>query len=182
VEVTDVQKQRPFYRIEENVAFVGKFLRAKPVAEQISEAEWDEALRDVAVRLDGLAESIVETMGRGQKAVGRKAGRLSAEHLPEMYEGHGLEEVIVRLAHRLRGAFDFRHQISADGNTIAIEMTHCALVSVCKQAGRTANSAVICQLFHEYIAGLLGAFVDRNYTVSTDPGKCPCTMTLTIRE
>lgn len=182
LEVSGIQRQRPFYRIEENVAFVGKFLRAQPVAEQIPEAQWDEALRDVAVRLDGLAESIVETMGRGQKAVGRKAGKLSAEHLPEMYEEHGLEEVLVRLSRRLRGAFDFRYQVSVDGNNVVIEMTHCALVPVCKQAGREPHGAVICQLFHEYIAGLLGAFVDRNYTVSTDTGKCPCTITLAIRE
>src|SRR5512136_2851435 len=76
LEVTDVQRQRPFYRIEENVAFVAKFLRRKPVGVELSDADWKDAIRDVATRLTGLTDSITETMGRGQKAVGRKAGRL----------------------------------------------------------------------------------------------------------
>jgi NAD-dependent dihydropyrimidine dehydrogenase PreA subunit len=182
LEVADIAKQRPFYRIEENVAFVGKFLRATPVAAQIPEGDWDEALKDVGVRLDGLAESIVETMGRGQKAVGRKAGKLSAEHLPEMYEGHGLSEVLTRLQHRLRGAFEFDSKASDDGRAVTLSMKKCALVRVCQQAGRTPASAVVCQLLHEYLAGLLGTFVNINYSVTMDEAKCPCTITLSVRD
>src|SRR5512147_2908874 len=111
LEVTDVDRQRPFYRIEENVAFVAKFLRRRPVQDQLSTESWQLALRDVATRLTGLADSITETMGRGQKAVGRKAGRLAAEHMPEMYEGRSTTDVLDRLQRRFRGAFDYSYEV-----------------------------------------------------------------------
>ena len=182
LEVTDVSRQRPFYRIEENVAFVSKFLRRKPVQQELSQQEWLEALRDVAVRLTGLADSITETMGRGQKAVGRKAGRLAAEHLPEMYEGRGTEDVLGRLKHRFAGSFDFVPEVSPDRKQVKIRFDHCVLTHACEAGGTTPGQALICSLFHEYWAGLVGAFDDKNYSVTADISKCPCTLTLSIRD
>lgn len=182
LEVTDIERQRPFYRIEENVAFVEKFLRRKPVQNQLSEAEWTEALRDVAVRLTGLADSITETMGRGQKAVGRKAGKLAAEHLPEMYEGKTLPEILTRLQQRFAGAFDFTAEVAPDGREIRIEFTHCAVTHVCAAGGTIPGQALVCSLFHEYWAGLVGAFDNRNFAVTANVSKCPCQLTLSIRD
>jgi ferredoxin len=182
LEINDIIRQRPFYRIEENVEFVSKFLRRKPVQQELSADDWQEALSDVAVRLNGLTDSITETMGRGQKAVGRKAGKLSAEHLPEMYEGHGLSEVLSRLAHRFAGAFDFASEISADGATVTIRFERCALNHVCKIGGTTPGQALVCSIFHEYWAGLIGAFADKNLTVAADVSKCPCVLTLSSRD
>lgn len=182
LEVTDVQRQRPFYRIEENVAFVAKFLRRKPVGVELSDADWKDAIRDVATRLTGLTDSITETMGRGQKAVGRKAGRLAAEHMPEMYEGRSTKEILERLQHRFRGAFDFSFEIAGDERTIQIRFEHCALVHVCEAGGTKPGQALICSLFHEYWAGLVGAFADRNYSVGEGSSTCPCTLTLTLRD
>lgn len=182
LEVTDITRQRPFYRIEENVAFVSKFLRRKPVQQELASDDWQEALRDVAVRLNGLTDSITETMGRGQRAVGRKAGKLSAEHLPEMYEGHTLPDVLGRLAHRFAGAFDFKSEVAADGNSITIRFEHCALNHVCQIGGNAPGQAIVCSVFHEYWAGLIGAFAEKNLTVTADVSKCPCTLTLSTRE
>jgi hypothetical protein len=177
-----VQRQRPFYRIEENVAFVAKFLRRKPVQAELTEADWQEAIKDVAVRLTGLTDSITETMGRGQKAVGRKAGRLAAEHMPEMYEGRTIAEVLARLQQRFRGSFDFSYELADGDATIRIRFEHCALVHVCAAGGTKAGEALVCSLFHEYWAGLVGSFAGRNYAVGESGSTCPCTLTLTVRD
>jgi NAD-dependent dihydropyrimidine dehydrogenase PreA subunit len=182
LEVTDITRQRPFYRIEENVAFVSKFLRRKPVQQELTTDDINEAIRDVSVRLTGLTDSITETMGRGQKAVGRKAGKLAAEHLPEMYEGHTMPEVLERLSHRFKGAFDFTPEINANETSITIHFQHCALTHVCQAGNTTPGQALVCSLFHEYWAGLVGAFGDKNYQVAADVSHCPCTLTLTSRD
>lgn len=182
LEVTDVQRQKPFYRIEQNVAFVAKFLRRKPVQQEVATSEWHAAIRDVATRLTGLADSITETMGRGQKAVGRKAGRLAAEHMPEMYEGHGVGEVLARLQKRFGGAFDYAYEASTDGAPVKIRFEHCALVHVCEAGGTKPGEALVCALFHEYWAGLVGSFSNRNYSVGESSTNCPCTITLTLRD
>lgn len=182
LEVTDVQRQRPFYRIEENVAFVAKFLRKTPMQQGIVAADWQGAIRDVATRLTGLTDSITETMGRGQKAVGRKAGRLAAEHMPEMYEGHNANEVLKRLQKRFQGAFDYSYEIAPNEVPISIRFEHCALVHVCEAGGTKPGQALVCALFHEYWAGLIGAFSNRNYSVGESSNGCPCTITLMLRD
>jgi 2-oxoglutarate ferredoxin oxidoreductase subunit delta len=182
LEVTDVQRQRPFYRIEENVAFVSKFLRRKPVQDTLSEDDWKRAIGDLGTRLSGLTDSITETMGRGQKAVGRKAGRLAAEHLPEMYEGRTSSEMLTRLQHRFAGAFEYSYEIPADEASITIRFKHCALVHVCEAGGTTPGHALVCSLFHEYWAGLVGTFASRNYSVGEGSLTCPCTLTLSLRD
>ncbi|MGE5787793.1 MAG: ferredoxin family protein, partial [Myxococcales bacterium] len=182
LEVKDVQRQRPFYRIEENMAFVAKFLRRTPIQQEISADDWKMAIRDVAVRLTGLTDSITETMGRGQKAVGRKAGRLAAEHMPEMYEGRGTAEVLTRLQHRFRGAFDYSYEVADNDNPIKIRFQHCALVHVCEAGGVKPGQALVCSLFHEYWAGLVGAFSNHNYSVGEGGTDCPCTLTLMLRD
>jgi hypothetical protein len=161
---------------------VSKFLRKKPVQDALAKDEWEGAIRDVAVRLTGLTDSITETMGRGQKAVGRKAGKLAAEHLPEMYEGHTLPEVLSRLKHRFMGAFDFASDVSADGSTVTIRFERCALRHACSAGATEPGKALVCSLFHEYWAGLVGAFGDRNFSVAADVSRCPCIVTLTSRE
>lgn len=182
LELTDVERQRPFYRIEQNVAFVAKFLRAKPVQEAIVAEDWARALQDVSTRLSGLADSITETMGRGQKAVGRKAGRLAAEHMPEMYEGRSTVEVLDRLQKRFDGAFEYTYEVAPGEGSIEIKFRHCALVHVCAAGGSTPGKALVCSLFHEYWAGLVGTFAKRNYSVGEASSCCPCALTLAIRE
>jgi 2-oxoglutarate ferredoxin oxidoreductase subunit delta len=182
LEVSDVTRQRPFYRIEENVAFVAKFLRRRPLGDDIATEEWQRAISDVSMRLTGLADSITETMGRGQKAVGRKAGRLAAEHMPEMYEGRTTSEVLTRLQRRFGGAFDYAFEVAAGDTSIQIRFEHCALVHVCQAAGTKPGEALVCALFHEYWAGLVGAFANRNYSVGEGSSNCPCTLTLTLRD
>ncbi|HEY5955573.1 MAG TPA: ferredoxin family protein [Polyangiaceae bacterium] len=182
LEVSDVQRQRPFYRIEQNVAFVAKFLRKAPVADDIAPGDWQQAIGDVAQRLTGLTDSITETMGRGQRAVGRKAGRLAAEHMPEMYEGKSTVDVLERLQRRFRGAFDFEYEAAPDESRIGIKFTRCALVHVCAAGSTPPGKALVCSLFHEYWAGLIGTFSSRNYSVGEGGASCPCALNLTLRD
>ena len=161
IEVSDIQPQRPFYRIEQNAALVEKFLQRKPARAQLEEGDYDEALKDVNVRLHALSDAANETMGRGQKAAGRKAGQLAATHLPELYEGTNMEEVVERLRQRFSHAFSFSSSVEGGGEGISVDFDHCALQSVVESQGETVGEARLCVLFHEYWAGLWGSSPQR---------------------
>ena len=168
IEVTDIPLQRPFYRIEQNAALVEKFLQRTPARAQLEERDYDEALKDVNVRLQALADAANETMGRGQKAAGRKAGQLAASHLPELYEGRDMEEVVAALKARFHHAFAFSSSVEGGGEGISVDFDHCALQAVVESQGEKIGEARLCVLFHEYWAGLLGEFSQKKYMV--EPG------------
>jgi NAD-dependent dihydropyrimidine dehydrogenase PreA subunit len=179
--VGDSAEQRPFFRIEENSAIVARFLQRKPVTAALSEADMREALDDVAVRLFGLGDSVTETMGRGLRAVGRKAGALAALHLPEMYEGTSIAEVVARMKRRFAGSFDFEAEVSDGGDSISLVFPKCALADLVRKRGQTVGDAVVCTLFHEYWAGLLGAFTRKSYGIEQKTSGDRCTMKLQVR-
>lgn len=161
--VSDFVAQRPFHRIEQNAAIVAKFLQKKPLTKELTGADYDEALRDISMRLSALADSLVDTVGRGQKALGRQSGQISAAHLPEVYECATLEEILTRLQERFQHSFSFESQIIDDGNEIALKFAHCALKPVLDATGQKQGEASLCIVFHEYLAGLIGTFVKRQF-------------------
>lgn len=181
IEVSDVAKQRPFFRIEENTNLVQRLLQKQPVASALTEADLKEALVDVSFRLLALSESVTETMGRGQKAVGRKAGALAAAHLPEMYEGATIDDVLVGMQHRFAGAFDFEPTVGAGGSEIVMRFPSCGMRRVVTQAGGKVGEHVLCLLFHEYWAGLVGAFTRKNFAIDMTETGASCTMKLVAR-
>jgi NAD-dependent dihydropyrimidine dehydrogenase PreA subunit len=163
--VTDYVAQRPFHRIELNRAIISKFLQKEPLTDALTDADYDEALHDVATRLSALAESIVETVGRGQKALGRQAGQLAAIHLPEIYECKTLEEILGSLQLRFQHAFPFVPKASNGGESITFTFDHCALKAIVERAGQKEGEAPLCIVFHEYLAGLLGAFAKKRFSI-----------------
>jgi NAD-dependent dihydropyrimidine dehydrogenase PreA subunit len=181
LEVGDFVEQRPFFRIEENVAIIARFVQRTPVTALLTDADMKEALGDVAVRLLALGDSVTETMGRGLKAVGRKAGALAASHLPEMYEDKSIEAVVAGMKKRFAGSFDFEAQVAQGGDTISMTFPKCALADVVRTRGQTVGDAVVCSLFHEYWAGLLGAFAGKNYGIEQTSAGDRCTMKLQTR-
>jgi NAD-dependent dihydropyrimidine dehydrogenase PreA subunit len=179
--VSDYTPQRPFYRIEENAALVARFLQDKPLSVELSPADYQEALGDVHVRLKALGDAVLETMGRGQRAVGRAAGALAAAHVPEMYEESTLADVLERMKKRFSGSFDFEATSTADGGEVTLRFPSCAFRSAVTSQGDKIGAAVLCSLFHEYWAGLLGAFTHRNYSVEMLDTTAECTMRLAVR-
>jgi len=174
--VTDIEVMRPFHRIEENVALVEKFLQEKSATKTLTKEDSQEANHDVAVPLNALAAAVTETMGRGQKAGGRKAGTRAAGHLPEMYEEKGLEDVLKRMQERFRHGFDFDYKIS--GQEVELTFKPCGLHALVTKAGDKLGDATLCQLFHEYWAGLIGAFCDAKYRYEVPTTGTQCTMKL----
>jgi NAD-dependent dihydropyrimidine dehydrogenase PreA subunit/predicted hydrocarbon binding protein len=180
--VGDCQRQRPFHRIEENANIVARFLQQTPVTSALSDADLAEALQDVAVRLSALGDSVTDTMGRGNKAVGRRAGKLSAAHLPEMYEGRNLNETLKRLQHRFKGSFAFAAEVSEEESRIGIHFDNCALARVVTAHGQEPGRAVLCTLFHGFWAGLLSEFTHRQYALEAPNGGPVCSLRLTQRD
>jgi len=158
VSVSEVELLRPFHRIEESVAFMEHFLQAKSATRTLSAQDCEEAYKDVSVRLKALAGAVTETMGRGQKAVGRKAGMVAASHLPEMYEEVGPEQVLKRMQERFKNSFTFDFKVSP--GTYEMTFHPCGLAKVVESLGEKVGEAVLCQLFHEYWAGLLSSFTE----------------------
>lgn len=179
IRVTDVVIQRPFFRIENDAALVQRMLQKEPVSSALSQEDLKQALGDVSFRLLALADSVTETMGRGQKAVGRKAGVLAASHLPEMYEGVSMSEVLERMRTRFAGAFDFEATVANDEVTMVF--AKCSMNRVVSEAGGQVGDHVLCKLFHEYWAGLVGTFTGKNFSVDMLQVGATCTMKLTAR-
>jgi 2-oxoglutarate ferredoxin oxidoreductase subunit delta len=179
--VTDFVGQRPFHRIEANRALVSRFLQQKPASTELGEADYQEALGDVRVRLKALGDAVTETMGRGQKAVGRSAGAQAAAHLPEMYEESELRDVLERLRRRFADSFEFEATIEGDERQITLRFPACAFRQAVTSQGDQVGKAVLCDLFHEYWAGLLGAFTSRSFAVTMLDTERECTMRLAVR-
>jgi NAD-dependent dihydropyrimidine dehydrogenase PreA subunit len=180
LEVSDFVEQRPFHRIEKNTSLVSRFLQKKPVNVQLGAADYDEALVDTHVRLNALADAVAEVLGRGAKSAGRTAGNLSAAHLPEVYEAPSMAQLLDSLRRRFAGTFDFQATASEDGNSITLTFPDCALRRVVARKGEAVGKSGLCDLFHEYWAGLVGAFAGRNYAVEVTTGD-GCTMKLQVR-
>lgn len=182
VSVGDVPLLRPFHRIEKNRALVERLLQAPSQQATVGADDWQEAQRDVGARLLALGGAVTETMGRGQRAVGRKAGGLAAAHLPEMYESSGLEQVLTRMRDSFAHAFDFDFKLSEgeDGPEVDITFHSCSLGSLVEGAGEKIGDAVLCALFHEYWSGLVGAFASARYRCAmSETGLSRCQMRLT---
>lgn len=176
IAVDDVQLQRPFYRSEENMALVEKFLQSSNTMAMLTEKDWDEACRDVSMTLVSLSKAILALMGRGTRAIGRKSGSITAAHLPEIYEEKDLNGILRRLQDRLRHFFDFDCRM--DNDDIELRFMPCPLSQVAEKAGDKIGDAVVCQLFHDYMAGLIGAYAGVNYRFKVTQTDADCVMRL----
>jgi NAD-dependent dihydropyrimidine dehydrogenase PreA subunit len=181
LEVSDAPRQKPFHRIDHDAALVSRLLQRPTVQEAIGSEELVAALQDVSVRLRGLSASVRETMGRGNKVVGRKAGQLAASHLPEMYEEATVTGVLERLSRRFSGSFEFESAVQDDGAQVQLTFTRCALAKVVAGGGEEKGAAVLCSLFHEFWAGMLGSFAGRSYMVEPAEGSNVCSLKLQVR-
>lgn len=178
--VTDTKLQRPFHRIETDAALVSRFLQQAPATQPLTADDYAEALADTHVRIKALAAALREIMGRGHKAVGRAAGNLAAAHMPEMYETSEMKDLLAGLRRRFAHAFDFDVTLEADGGA-TLTFPACALHKVVTSQGEVVGSANLCELFHEYFAGLMSAFSGKSYSVSTIGTVGQCTMKFQIR-
>jgi NAD-dependent dihydropyrimidine dehydrogenase PreA subunit len=161
IEIANCHQQRPFYRIEQNVALVERFLQAKTATKTLATSDWQEAEKDVASTMVALARAILEMMGRGIKALGRKSGAVAAGHLPEIYEEKSLDGVLKRVQERFQNCFNFEFQRA--GEEIDFSFHPCVIGQIVSQAGDKIGEAVSCQIFHEYLVGLLGAYAGVSY-------------------
>jgi len=180
VEVLDYEVQRPFHRMDTNAALVEKFLQLAPATKQLGSKDYHEALTDLSQRVVALADSMAETVGRGQRALGRRSASLAASHLPEMYEGRTTSEVLQRMQRRFVNCFDFDFGVSASGaNTF--DFGYCSVGRIVKEAGLEVGKATLCMVFHEYWAGLLGAFTGKQFSIEVTKTGPPCQVVLSER-
>jgi 2-oxoglutarate ferredoxin oxidoreductase subunit delta len=179
--VSEHVEQRPFHRIETNAALVARMLQMQPVSVGLTGDDYREALDDVRVRLKALGDAVTETMGRGQKAVGRTAGTLAAAHLPEMYEDTSLSVLLDHMKTRFAKTFEFDAKVVQEGAEMELCIEKCAFRGVVESQKDTIGSSVLCALFHEYWAGLMGSFLGKNYTVDMLETGSRCTMRLQVR-
>jgi NAD-dependent dihydropyrimidine dehydrogenase PreA subunit len=176
VEVGEVESLRPYHRIEGHVALIERFLQQPAASRLLSEEDLAEGYRDVAARLAALARAVVEILGRGHKAVGRRAGAVAASHLPEVYEEPGIEGILTGMQRLFRHAFDFDYRI--EGDRLALTFSPCGLCRLVEDAGEKVGEAVLCEIFHEYWAGLLTAYVGTTFRYEMPTVGSTCEMRL----
>jgi len=89
--------------------------------------------------------------------------------------------VLERLRRRFAGSFDFEARVEGDDRQITLRFPACALRHTVTSQGDQVGKAVLCDLFHEYWAGLLGAFSNRSFAVTMLDTERECTMRLAVR-
>jgi|GEM_PF-670195 len=161
-----------FFRLQENVQLVERFLRSEHVKSEITPEQWDKAFVDVGMTLVSLAKAMDEILGSGIHTVGRRSGQLAASHLPESYEENTLEGVLESLRSRFAHAFDFEYQI--DESAIQLRFLSCSLFGIVEKSGDQVGKGVLCRLFHSYIASLITSFQDRVYQPQLDSAARDC--------
>jgi NAD-dependent dihydropyrimidine dehydrogenase PreA subunit len=176
VEVSNVEVLRPFHRIPSHVALVQRLLQVPAAATELTAEDHQEAHRDVSARLVALADAIVEIMGRGCKPVGRRAGAAAAAHMPEMYEERGLERLLGGLERQFGRAFELGFETTE--NTAELTFSPCGLCRVVEGAGQTVGEAVLCEIFHEFLAGLLSEYTGTTYRYEMPDVGATCRMVL----
>jgi len=176
VEVSDYEALRPFHRIEEHAALIERFLQEKTASRTLTGDDIAEATRDAAARLHALSDAVVETMGRGHKPVGRRAGAVAAAHLPEMYEEKGLDRVVAGMKREFRNSFEFEHTMA--GDSVEMTLNPCALCKIVRDAGQEVGKAILCEMFHEYWAGLFSAYTGTSYRCEVPRAGDVCEMRL----
>lgn len=177
IELRDVEIQRPFYRVDENTALVERFLQEGATTQGLGAGDWEEAYQDVAITLVSLADAIESIMGRGLNALGRRSGVVAAPHFPELYEEENLAGKLVRLQERFRHSFDF--EFSIDDENIAFTFMPCGLHSIVEESGQQVGEAVLCRLFHDFWAGLIGDHDGKNYRYQVPSVGPKCQLLLT---
>lgn len=176
IDVDGILLLRPYHRIEEHAALIRGFLRGEPLSASLTPEEVETAWTDVVARLHALSDSVVDTIGKGYRAVGRRAGAMAAAHLPEMYEEPDLPRVLEAMKRRFAGAFDFDFTTSGEAATLTFHP--CALCKVVGSLGEKPGEAVLCHLFHEYWAGLASSFTGARYKCEVPVAGETCRMEL----
>jgi hypothetical protein len=97
-----------------------------------------------------------------------------------MYETTQLSELLAGLRRRFAHAFEFEAKLDDDG-AVTLTFPGCALHKVVSSQGEVVGSATLCELFHEYFAGLMSSFSGKNYSVATLGTVGQCTMKFQIR-
>ncbi|MBI4952401.1 MAG: 4Fe-4S dicluster domain-containing protein [Myxococcales bacterium] len=179
VSVTDIEVLRPFHRIEKHAALAEKLLGAATAASTLGPAACAEAELDVAGRLHALAAAVMDVFGTGFASIGRRAGTLAATHLPEIHGEDSLEAVLARMQRDFAHSFTFDHRV--EGPRVALRFHPCALCKVVEDKGEKVGDAVLCKLFHEYWAGLVGAFVGRSFSYKVPQAGKECLVELELR-
>jgi 2-oxoglutarate ferredoxin oxidoreductase subunit delta len=175
IAVSGVEALRPFHRSASQARLVERFLQQPAGSTALSSADLAEAKEDAAARLRALAATVLEVLGRGHRAVGRRAGALAAAHQPEIYEHPGLEGAVEGIRGRLGPAFGFAPEIS--GREVRVRFAPCGLCQMVTAAGETVGTAVLCELFHEYCAGLLSAYAGEPYKYQVGQAGESCAVT-----
>lgn len=177
IQISDVEIQRPFYRIDENISFVERFLGVSTTTKDLTGSEWEEAYKDVSMTLVSLSKAAKSIVGSGINTLGRKAGVMAASHIPEVFEEPELIGRLKRLQQRFRHSFNFDFEI--EGRDIKFTFAPCGVLNIVeKETTEKVGDAVLCHLFHHFLAGLVSTYSGITYRHTTIETGSKCMLVL----
>jgi hypothetical protein len=98
-----------------------------------------------------------------------------------MSETADLGQLLAALSRRFAHAFGFQAQIEEGTHAATLTFPSCAMRKVVAANGEAVGSANLCELFHEYFAGLMSAFTGKSYSAATLGTVGQCTLKFQIR-
>ena len=111
---------------------------------------FNEAIRDLGVRLLSVASVLKQTLGQSLPSVGTMAGMSLAAQLPRYQPIRTIEEACEHVTKTLAPAWEL--SFTVDGDALTLSVGTCYVRDLCIQEGIEPGGD-ICVLFYNYLAG-----------------------------
>lgn len=142
---------------------------------ELDEEAFKKAYKDLGVCLLSVAKTLRKVTGGSMGALGTTAGRISAGHLPHMFEGEKMswEELLKDLQTRWKDSFDFDYTI--ENSVATLKFVRCPIYEILSLEGEKAGGD-LCNLFHNYIQGIMVEVLKGRFQVKTEEAGEKCTV------
>ena len=179
VDLEEIEISREFYRDLSIHERMKKFLlnRDPYVGRELNDKDYEQALKDMFVRVQAMSDVYHHIAGRSLPALGTSAGQAMAKHFPAVKPVNTIEDALKALQEELQPAWVFSYDL-ADGN-LKIKIDDCFVRESCQFLERPLGEN-LCVLFGGYMMGYLYARISKRLKImNVNPGSS-CTYEVKI--
>jgi len=170
VDLEEVEISRGFYRDLSIQEKMKKFLLTRDfyVGRELNEKDYEQALKDMFVRVQAMSDVYHHIAGKSLPALGTSAGQVMAKHFPAVKPVNTIEDALKALQEELQPAWVFNYEL-ADGS-LKIKIDDCFVRESCQFLERPLGEN-LCVLFGSYMMGYLYARISKRLKIlNVNPG------------
>lgn len=165
VECKDVSLVKNFYRKIETIEKMEKFLLVakdeRLTLKSYSKEVYQSAQKELFFLIGVLSKTLPELVGRAVEILGRSAGEVAAKQMPLYFEeeNKNLQVILATLQKQLGDGWKFQFEIDEDKKRVILTLEKCFIRKIFQIHNQEPTSD-ICSLFHVYLGGIVGGFLN----------------------